>query len=295
MPAIYQCSYQVRHCECDAFGLLSPVSSLRYLQETAYGASADVGYGMVRYQQEGRFWYIRETKVEFLSPVHYGQAVDARSWVMDFHRVRSLRAYDLRINGNPVIDAWSDWVYLDSNRGRPISVPPEMMLAFRPEGSPTHPRSRFPSLSIIPPCSYKTHHSAKWGDLDAIGHVNNALYLDFIENNRRSALASIGWIPERFQQHGIDLRLRRIHMEYRQPAYMFDNLVIQTWFSDMENGWLRWYGSIYPEGSEENQHQNCLFQMHAWLNVINLDSLQPVEWPGELVNDLHPLIFAGDS
>lgn len=294
MPATYQCSYPVRHCECDAFGLLSPVSCLRYLQETAYGASAAIGYGMLRYQQEGRFWYIRETWADFISSVYYGQVVEAKSWVMDFHRVRSLRAYELGIAGVPVVNAWSDWVYLDSSNGRPISAPPEMMAAFCPEGAPSRQRQRFPSLPAIPNGCYRTTHPAEWGDLDAIWHVNNALYVDYLENNRRSALASAGWTPERMRQQGIDVRLRRIHMEYRRPAFLHEILEIQSWASGLEDGWLRWHGCISTPGCEGNAGASLLFQAHAWLHVIDLETLQPTGWPAELLKDLRPWIIPGD-
>jgi len=293
MPATHHCSYPVRHCECDAFGLLSPVSSLRYLQETAYGASAAVGYGMVRYQQEGRFWYIRETWVDFLSPVYYGQVVEAKSWVTDFHRVRSLRAYELAIAGVPVLDAWSDWVYMDSISGRPISVPQEMMAAFCPEGASSRPRLHFPPLPAVPSRSFRNHLQAEWGALDAIWHVNNSLYVDYLENNRRSAMASIGWTPERMRQQGFDVRIRRIHMEYRQPAFLHENLEIITWTSGFEDGWLRLHGSISTIGCEGDTGSGLLFRAHAWLQVIDIETLKPRGWPSELLNDLRTLLITG--
>ena len=148
MPRVYERAFRVRHYECNAYGHVNHANYLRYMQEAAMDASAAVGYDLDRYAALHRQWWIRETEIEYLRPVRYGQTVIVKTWVEDFHRVRSRRAYELRDadSGEIVARAHSDWVYMNTDTGRPVTVPDEMIAAFEPEVSPDGrtPRTPFP-------------------------------------------------------------------------------------------------------------------------------------------------------
>lgn len=63
MPAIFKCIFRVRHYECDSYGHLNNVNYVRYMQETALDASAEVGWTTERYNEIGHQWLIRDTCV----------------------------------------------------------------------------------------------------------------------------------------------------------------------------------------------------------------------------------------
>ena len=81
----------MRHYECDAYGHVNHANYLRYMQETAFDASAAVGYDVARYEAIGRQWLVRETDITYLRPLVYGDTVIVKTWVADFRRVRSRR------------------------------------------------------------------------------------------------------------------------------------------------------------------------------------------------------------
>jgi len=87
-------------------------------------ASAAAGYDNSRYEEIGRQWWIRETEVSFLRPLAYGDTVIVKTWVADFHRVRSRRRYAMRLagSGERVCEAQTDWVFLDTATQRPIVI-----------------------------------------------------------------------------------------------------------------------------------------------------------------------------
>ena len=138
MPLTHVRAFQVRYYECDAYGHVNNANYLRYMQETAFDASAAAGYGLTRYAAMGHHWLVRETDIEYIHPLRYGDTVQVKTWVADFQRVRSRRAYEFRWDGADelVARASTDWVYLDDATGRPAPIPPEMMAAFFPEGLP---------------------------------------------------------------------------------------------------------------------------------------------------------------
>jgi acyl-CoA thioester hydrolase len=207
------------------------------MQEAAFDASAAAGYDLTRYNALGRHWLIRETDLKVLHPLHYFDSVEVKTWVADFRRVRSRRAYELRRSDSSelVARAYTDWAFLDSETGRPAEIPTEMKAAFFPQGVPDSapPRERFPSASSAPSSAFHTGRRVEWRDLDLAGHVNNAVYLAYIEECAAQAWSDCGWPPSRMKAQGVALVGKRHRIEYRQPAVLDDELEIATWQSDV--------------------------------------------------------------
>jgi YbgC/YbaW family acyl-CoA thioester hydrolase len=223
MPLTHVRTFRVRYYECDPRGDLHHANYLRYMQEAAFGATAAAGYDLSRYQAMNRIWLARETEIEYHRPLRYGDLVQVKTWVADFRRVRSRRAYEFRLVGPDalVARASTDWVFLDSTTGRPSAIPPELMTAFFPEGLPlvdgcqqARRRLRFPPLPSLPPDEFRPlwvqHRRAEWQDLDQVQHVNNAVYLAYI-------------------------MARRHQIEYLGPAVLNDDLELTTWLSDVKD------------------------------------------------------------
>lgn len=92
MALTHERAFRVRQYECDAYGHVNHANYLRYMQETAFDASAATGYDLDRYSELQR----------------------ARL-------VRSRRAYELRsvTRGEVVAHATTDWVFMNYQTGRP--------------------------------------------------------------------------------------------------------------------------------------------------------------------------------
>ena len=128
-PDTFERSFRVRFYECDPYGHVNHANFLRYIQETAFDASAAAGYDFERYRKLGHQWLIRETDITYLRPLVFGDSVIVRTWVGDFRRVRSRRMYELRrMDGSELVArASTEWVYLNSETLRPASIPAEMV------------------------------------------------------------------------------------------------------------------------------------------------------------------------
>lgn len=231
MPLTHVRTFRVRHYECGPDNLLHAANYLRYMQEAAFNASAAAGYDLARYEAMGCHWLIRETEIDYLRPLRYGDRVEVETWVADFRRVRSRRAYDFRRadTGMPIARAHTDWVFLDTTTQRPASIPDDMRAAFFPEGAPVQapPRARFPDLSP-PPGAFRQRRRVERRDLDPAGHVNNCVYVDYVQECGRLSAAAAGRDPA-----GV-LRPRHHRIEYRLPALPGDDLELVTWIADRD-------------------------------------------------------------
>ncbi len=234
MPVIYTRTFRVRSYECDAHGHVNHANYLRYMQESALDASAAVGYDEARYAALGHVWMIHETAIEYLRPVRFGDSVEVTTWVEDFRRVRSRRLYELRVRGELVAKGSTDWVYIDRETGRPDRVPPEMVAAFMPDGAPeAAPRDPFPAAPPPPPGVFTMEREVEWRDIDMQGHVNNATYLNFMEESGIRAAKAFGWSMSRMEREGFATVAHKHRIEYRQQAALGDELAVTTYLSEL--------------------------------------------------------------
>ncbi|HSJ58620.1 MAG TPA: thioesterase family protein [Anaerolineae bacterium] len=237
MPLTHKRTFRVRHYECDAYGHVNHANYVRYMQEAAFDASAAAGYDLARYESMGRLWLIRETEIEYLRPLRYGDVVEVETWVADFRRVRSRRAYVIRCLTPATRDAaapevvatgHTDWVFMDTSAGRPASIPEEMMAVFFPEGAPAAPAPRepFPDPGEPRAHAYRQRRFVEWRDLDTAGHVNNAVYFSYVEEVavQWALTGPLGLVP---------LVARKHRIEYLQQAMLGDELEVVTWFTDL--------------------------------------------------------------
>ena len=235
MPLVHERTFRVRHSECDGYEHLRPGNYLRLMQETAFDASAAAGYDTATYRAMGAHWLVRETHIDFLQPIRYGDVVTIRTWVMDFRRIRSQRAYGFRAaaTGELLAKAVTDWVYLDAATGRPAPIPDEMRRGFFPEGPPSEaaPRERFPVVGEPVGGAFRLRRRVAWRDIDAMRHMNNAAYLFYMEDARVQALEAEGRTLDRMAPLP-----RRIEIEYRLPALMGDEIEISTWETGLDMG-----------------------------------------------------------
>jgi acyl-CoA thioester hydrolase len=237
-------------------------------------------------------WLIRETEIEYMQPLQYGDTVAVKTWVKDFRRVRSRRAYEFVLSGTGAIIARgaTDWVFMDTIRQRPATIPPELMTAFFPEGPPRSApsRQRFPKPPLPPPGVFHHTRRVEWRDLDEIQHVNNATYLAYLEDAGIQALAAFGWPLTRLASEGLRVIARRHRIEYKQPAVLDDELLISIWHADASNGNAVRHCTIHRSSDEA-----LVAQASTELTLVNTETGCPVSTPADFRADIAPNVSAG--
>ena len=228
---VYTARVTTRHDELDRFGRLHPGVYLRYLAHAAVEASTAVGFDAAWYAAAGTVWIVRRSTFEVWHPARADERLAIRTWVEDFRRVRSHRRYEVRgADGAPVLEALTDWVYVDVESGRPRRVPRELEAAFG--CAPGNGREREPwSAPPAPPVPALGTHRVRACEVDAIGHVNNAVYLDLATQAVLDAVENAGWSLDRMLAGGIVPVLARADLEYLEGARYGDRLAIATWFA----------------------------------------------------------------
>jgi acyl-CoA thioester hydrolase len=119
----------------DAIDELGHVSNLKYIawmQDIAIQHSAAKGWPVERYLQNGAVWVVRSHFVTYLKPAFEGETITLQTWVAEMKQRSSLRKYlVLRTNDeNVLVEAETNWVYVDRQTGRPLRIPEDLRVAF---------------------------------------------------------------------------------------------------------------------------------------------------------------------
>jgi acyl-CoA thioester hydrolase len=76
---------------------------------------------------------------------------------------------------------------------------------------------------------YLAHFRVRHHELDPLGHVNNAAYLNYLEQAAIDHAAAAGYDEERLREIGGTFVARRHEIDYLRPARAGDWLRVTTW------------------------------------------------------------------
>lgn len=87
----------------------------------------------------------------------------------------------------------------------------------------------------IPSRSFSSPIVVRSYELDGLGHVNNAVYLNYLEYARFNALASGGFPLAEMERRGWAVHVVRIEVDYRRECRFEDRLLVRTWVERFRN------------------------------------------------------------
>jgi acyl-CoA thioester hydrolase len=75
---------------------------------------------------------------------------------------------------------------------------------------------------------HRCSHRVRSYEIDGYGHVNNAVYLNYLEYARGEYLKDIGFDYPGCLKAGFGLWIARIEIDFKSPALLHDQLIIET-------------------------------------------------------------------
>ncbi len=70
-------------------------------------------------------------------------------------------------------------------------------------------------------------------EMDTLGHVNNAVYQQYLEQAAIEHSEHLGFTVDRYRELGGLFVLRKIEIDYRRPAVAGETLEVSTWVHQM--------------------------------------------------------------
>ena len=130
-PIVFRREFVVPDNAVDDNGHVNNVVYIQWMQDVAV-MHADAVEGTRATRAAGATWVVRSHRIDYLRPAFAGDAVLAQTWVANIRRVRSLRRYRfLRASDRAILaQGETDWVFVNQETGRPISIPSAVRDAF---------------------------------------------------------------------------------------------------------------------------------------------------------------------
>lgn len=232
--------YRVRFDECGPDGVVRTSALLRYAQDAAWIHSESLGFDRAWYDDRGINWVVRAAELAVELPIPLGTTLAVTTRVIGFRKVWARRRTEARLPDDRLA-MWghTDWVTIDG-RGRPTRVPGEFGVFFA-ASEQTFVPGRVPLPSA--PASARSHQGVvRPQDLDPMGHVNNAAYLDYLEETLLAVPAAA---------HTVSVLPRRLRIEYLASAAPGDRLTGTVWRLPDDDQGGGWAWQLQDDGSRE--------------------------------------------
>lgn len=204
----FQFDSRVRYSEMGTDRRLTLGSLVNYFQDCSTFQSELCGQGIDALRQRHQAWLVLSWQIEILRRPVLGEKIIAKTWPYAFKAFYGYRHFVLEDEeGGCLARANSIWVLMDTDTGRPVKVPPEVLKDY-----PLEPRlemREFPR-KIQEPEGGKEQEAfpvAK-AQIDTNGHVNNSQYIRMAEE----------YLPDGFETE-------TLRVEYRSQARLHDTIV----------------------------------------------------------------------
>jgi acyl-ACP thioesterase len=182
MKDIWYETVLIRFGHVDRSDRLTLFSTFDLFQEAAISHAADLGVGRDDLARTGQMWVLSRMTALMERRPRYGETVTVRSWPLGADRLFAVRDYDIRDSkDNPVIRARSGWLVLDWEKRRPLRIQQVAASLPRNEGVNALPGGAG-SLDSPPDMVKAGERRAVFSDIDYNGHVNNARYIQWIQD-----------------------------------------------------------------------------------------------------------------
>jgi medium-chain acyl-[acyl-carrier-protein] hydrolase len=173
---------QVKYFEVDTHFKLKLGHLFKLLQEAAIEHSQKVGLGSKTLVDKGSVWILNRMQAEILRVPEYLEDLTVVTWHKGSKGYRAYRDFIVYAGDEKVALASSRWLYFDMQRKRIVRIPEETSAAYTTESEAAMDNQidswqAEPDFApmVVKPISIRT------SDYDPLGHVNNAVYFDYVE------------------------------------------------------------------------------------------------------------------
>ncbi len=217
--------FRVRFDEATPTGGIRTSTLLRYASDLAAVHSDRRGFGRAWYRDHGLAWLVRGVDLDLRRPIQHGDELVGTTQAVAARKVLARRRTEFRSTaGDLAAVVLVDWA-LTSAAGAPTRIPPVFAAAFGMAATTFTPIR----VRAAPPSSGPVQHlqlQVRPQELDPMGHVNNAVYLDWAEEAMRAAEG-----PEDGRSP-LDAVPRHWALEYIRSAPPGGRAVATTWVDE---------------------------------------------------------------
>ncbi len=121
-------------------------------------------------------------------------------------------------------------------------------------------------------------HTVEADEIDDLGHANNVAYVEWMQAAAIAHSAHQGWTRDRYQELGRGWVARSHKIEYVQPAFQGDQIVIHTGVGNMKK-----VTSVRRYKMIRESDEVLLATAETKWAFVNYETGQPLRVPAEVI------------
>lgn len=197
---------QVSLSEVDARFEIRLRALVNHLQHAAGLHSAQVGYGTRTLIERGHAWVLYRIAIQIHRPPVFDDQLEIVTWHRGVNRFRSYRDIEFYCQGQKIAAAASVWLYINLDKKRILKVPRDVETRYSVETDQALAIDLDgwkPDLGLVPETA--TTIRTRASDYDPLGHVNNAVYFDYLETLGENVLPAGSRIQQVLMQYNKEI------------------------------------------------------------------------------------------
>jgi acyl-CoA thioester hydrolase len=123
---------------------------------------------------------------------------------------------------------------------------------------------------------HETKLRVRYAEIDAQGHVNNAVYLSYFEVGRVEWLRAAGLSYRELEAQGYGIVVVEVLAHYRRAAFFDDELTLRTELADLSRASMRFEYEVSRDGE-------LLVTGHTRHACVDLATGRPIRVPEEVL------------
>lgn len=204
----YEFDSRVRYSEVDSRGRLTWLALMDYFQDCSVFQSEMLHLGVDYLTEHHQAWVLTSWQICLNQMPKLADKVTIRTWayaLKGFYGYRNFTMNDE--HGRMLAYANSIWALMDTQTGRPVKVPDEMIRLYGLEPQlPMECGGR--KIALPKECEAKESFVVPAYFMDTNQHMNNSHYVEM----------ALGYVPENFM-------IGQIRVEYRKSAMCGDTMI----------------------------------------------------------------------
>jgi len=176
-------TFQVRSYECGPDGRVTLPTLCNYLQETASLHAEQLGFSKSNFAAQGAntSWVLTRLRVKMDRYPSREDTVEVETYPRSGRRITANRDFILRVGGERIGLATSEWMIIDLATRKIVSIPPYVYELANDEEAPVLGVEAFSKLRwSCTEAAGDLSFVARRGDIDVNGHVNNVHYIEWL-------------------------------------------------------------------------------------------------------------------
>ena len=172
-------NYRIRSSECDEKDIIRLAPLWDIMQDAANEQARLIGAAFEDMHAKGMAWALIRMEAKIDRYPKYGESIDVVTYPAGYSKLYAIRHYHIIDGeGHEIAFANSTWIVVDKKNKRPQRVGKFFANIFHDE----YTGKLCSKLEEAPELEYKRDIVAEYSDIDPNRHVNNARYINWVEN-----------------------------------------------------------------------------------------------------------------